>query len=337
MTASPVPATAVSLWHALLGVRDGVSALPHVDAAQPWIDALSPALVASLAPDLGLPAATVRESQLFGRYQQARQLQALGWIAEAGIDCVALKGFAAAFLYYPEPAVRLLGDLDLLVRADAVPALVEVLRRRDFRFGIARRKPWGFLSDASFMPLHAPDGNCNVDIHVQPDSYPLHRALTVEQVFAQARPIMAGERSVLVPQPVHMAAILVSNLAKDKFAPDGLRKLLDLARLLRHEHDFAWPALAALLTQARLSKALETTICLLRDFGTPEVLLPPSLGRSGGRLLDDLLADWRRQAPVGLGKRLLREWVFAAEPGVAGTLAWRRLRGLVRPQGGVPG
>ncbi len=336
MTAAPLPVAAPALWRALLGIGDRDRPLPSAGDCQAWTAALSPGLVGGLVPDLALAAPAVQEARLFGRYQQALQVQALGWIADAGIDCVALKGFAAAFLYYPDPACRLIGDLDLLVRAATVPALVEVFQDKGFRFGIAQRRPWGFLSDASFMPLHSPDGNCNIDIHVQPDSYPLHLALDVDQVLRNARQVVAGGQAVSLPQPVHMAAILVSNLAKDKFAPDGLRKLLDLARLLRHEHDFAWPDLIELLQRARLGKALETTVCLLRGLGTPAELLPASLGHARGSLLDALLLDWWRQTPPGLARRLVREWTLAAEPDVAATLAWRRLRGLLAAGGGVP-
>lgn len=329
MSATPFPPSATALWQALLGAPGRFATRPSVADGGAWIAALSPALAADLVPALPLPDDLVSEARLFGRYQQALQLRALGWVADAGIDCVAMKGFAAAFLYYPTPASRLIGDLDLLVRRDAIPDVVAALSKQGFRFGIARRKPWGFLSDASFMPFHSPDGNCNVDLHVQPDSYPLHLGLDTEQVFSGAKDILAAGRVVKVPNAVHMAAILVSNLAKDKFAPDGLRKLLDLGRLLQHEHDFPWPALLDTLRRARLTKALETAACLLRGFGTPDGLLPDVLGRTNNALMERLLMDWFGQNPPTLMQRLKREWLLAAEPGVAARLMWRRTRGLL--------
>ena len=119
------------------------------------------------------------------------------------------------------------------------------------------------------MPFHSPDGNCNVDLHAQPDSYPLH------------------------------------------FGLDTLK----------------W---------ARLAKALETTACLLRGFGTPSELLPDDLGRSNAPLVQRLLIDWRQQAPPTLIQRLQREWLLAAEPAVAAKLMWRRTRGLLSRGGGMP-
>lgn len=335
MSAQPSPEDDAALWRALLGLPSGHVVRRHVEYG-PWISALSPALIADIAPQLALPLELIREARLFGRYQETRQLQALGWIADAGFDCIAIKGFAAAFLYYPTPASRLIGDLDLLVRNSAIPDLVAALGKLGFRFGSVERNPWGFLSDASFMPFHSPDGKCNIDLHVQPDSYPLHLGLDVEEVFSNARDIVAADRAVKVPNAVHMAAIFVSNFAKDKFAPDGLRKLLDLARLLRHEHDFSWPSLRDTLKLARLSKALDTTACLLRGFGTPDELLPDDLGRCSGALMERLLSDWRQQNPPTLMQRLQREWRLAAEPGVAATLMWRRAKGLMGGSGGAP-
>jgi hypothetical protein len=335
MTQEFLPSGALALWRELLGLlaQDGFSPWPGHAA---WLANLSPGLVADLVPHHPLDADTVQAARLLGRYQQARQLQALGWIAEAGVACVALKGFAAGFLYYPTPASRLLADLDLLVREAEIPTLVRALRQHGFRFGAAERTIWGFLSDASFMPFHSPDGNCNIDLHVKPDSYPLPLGLDTPAVFAQARQIMAGEQMVHVPSAPHQALILIANLAKDKFAPSGLRKLLDLGRLLRHEHEFAWAELIERAGRARLGKALETSFALMRGLGTPDDWLHEDLGRSRSAVLDRLLQDWCRQQPPSFWQRLEREWRLSAAPDVAARLALRRMAGLIRPRSGVP-
>jgi hypothetical protein len=335
MTQDFLPPGAVALWRALLGLPVQAEFSPWPGYAA-WLANFSPGLVADLAADHPLDAGTVQAARLLGRYQQARQLQALGWIAEAGVACVALKGFAAGFLYYPTPASRLLADLDLLVREEEIPTLVRALRQHGFRFGAVERTVWGFLSDASYVPFHSPDGNCNIDLHVKPDSYPLPLGLGTEDVFSQARQIMAGEQLVHVPSAVHLALILIANLAKDKFAPNGLRKLLDLGRLLRHEHEFAWAELIERAGRARLDKALDTSFALLRGLGTPDEWLHPDLGRSRLAVLERLLRDWCRQEPPSFWQRLEREWRLSAEPEVAVRLALRRVAGLVRPRSGVP-
>ncbi len=333
-----VPRSAVDFWQSLLesrarqGRRDDAS-WPGRDS---WIAFLTPALVESLTPG-GMDEAVLRENRLYGRFQQAVQTQALAWIAEAGIDCVALKGFAAAFLYYPEPAARLIGDLDLLVRRQDLQRLIEALAARGFAFGGGSDPAWGFLSDASFLPFHSADGNCNLDLHVEPDSYPLHLGLDVERVFARARQVMAGTRMVAVPCAEHMALIAVSNLAKDKFAPDGLRKLLDLARLLDHEKDFDWAALRATAARSRLSRALATTLGLLLALGTPADLLPADAAIPRGATFAGLLRDWVEPQDPTLLQRLRREWLLAADPATAARLGMRRLSGLIRPRRGVPG
>ena len=336
MAEPTVPQQAVDFWQSLL---DSGAGHRHERASWPgrdtWIATLTPALVESLVPG-SMDAEPLRENRLYGRFQQAVQTQALGWIAEAGIDCVVLKGFAAAFLYYPEPAARLIGDLDLLVRRRDLPRLIEALTAHGFGFGGLPDPAWGFLSDASFLPFHSADGNCNLDLHVEPDSYPLHLGLDVDSVFAQARQVMAGERMVAAPCAEHMALIVVSNLAKDKFAPNGLRKLLDLARLLDHEKDFDWAALRDTAARARLSRALATTLGLLRALGTPAESLPPDSGIPRGATFAGLLRDWIEPRDPTLLQRLRREWVLAADPAIAARLAVRRVAGLVRPRSGLP-
>jgi hypothetical protein len=335
MTQDSHPSGALALWRELLGLppQSAFSPWPGHEA---WLASLSPGLIADLAPDHPLDPSLVQSARLLGRYQQALQLQALGWIAEAGVACVAMKGFASAFLYYPTPATRLLADLDLLVREPELPVLVRALREKGFRFGASERTVWGFLSDASFIPFHSPDGHCNIDLHVKPDSYPLPLGLSTADVFAQARQIMAGALAVHVPSAAHLVLILIANLAKDKFAPHGVRKLLDLARLLRHEHGFAWPELMERADRARLTKALHTSFALLRLLGTPEEWLHHDLGRGRSSATDRLFQDWCRHEPPSFRQRLEREWLLSAEPGVALRLTMRRLSGLVRPRSGVP-
>ena len=54
------------------------------------------------------------------------------------------------------------------------------------------RATWGFIFDASLLPLTSVDGANNIDLHVHPDAWPLHLGLSTAAVFAAARTIATG-------------------------------------------------------------------------------------------------------------------------------------------------
>ncbi len=284
-----------------------------------------------------------REIEQFCRYMLSRQLQAMRWLEEAGIAVVAMKGLAAALSDWPHPAQRIVGDLDLLVQRQALPAIVALFGRHGFRFGGVLKSHWGFMPDASYLPFHSPDGVCNIDLHVEPDSYPLHEGLDAAAVFAGAASLSWRGQTIRIPAAEHSLLIAVANLAKDKFALGSARKLIDIARLLQRAAAVDWAQIESRARRARLLLPLHTALSLAVTLGlaadrVPQRWRAPPPGRLRKRAWRSLQRQWRgfdeRAAP--LPALLAREWLLAAHPGVAARLSLRRLRGLVVPRSGVP-
>lgn len=59
------------------------------------------------------------------------QKQLTDWLAEAGIPVVILKGSSVA-RYYPQPELRVLGDIDLLVREEDLERAAELLQQHGY-------------------------------------------------------------------------------------------------------------------------------------------------------------------------------------------------------------
>lgn len=273
----------------------------------------------------------------------SRQLQAMRWLEEAGIAVVAMKGLAAALSDWPRPAQRIVGDLDLLVRRQALPAIVALFGRHGFRFGGVLKSRWGFMPDSSYLPFHSPDGVCNIDLHVEPDSYPLHEGLDAEAVFAGAGSLSWRGQSIRIPAAEHSLLIAVANLAKDKFALGSARKLIDIARLLQRPATLDWAQIEQRAARARLLLPLHTALSLSVSLGLAADRVPrrwraPPPGPLRGRAWRGLQRQWLvfDERAAALPALLAREWLLAAHPGVAARLSLRRLRGLVAPRSGVP-
>ena len=93
----------------------------------------------------------------FGQYL-IHQEAVLHLFAQAGIPCVVLKGTVSAS-YYPEPAYRAMGDIDLLVRPRDRQSAVRLLKENGFRAsGYRDAIEQGFRK--GYVPLELHIGIC---------------------------------------------------------------------------------------------------------------------------------------------------------------------------------
>jgi len=326
----------------------------HVSAATParlrrFADLLSPAL----ARELLRPAAAKLKREwidpeladkglLYNRFLRHSQLHWVRKIGEAGFDVVYIKGFASAHSLYDDPDARTIGDLDLLLRAKDLDALIHFLSGHGFRFRGEARSPWGFISDVSFLPFVSEDASANLDLHIAPDAYPATLSLSTEAVFSESRRLEIDGLRLRVPSPEHHFFLSLTNAAKGAFGPASVRKSVDAIRMLERTEALDWERLEALVTQGRLSRAARSFLQLLERLGgrlgpAPVGLLRPFRGLPACEFAG-LVRDYETLFPTEPGhlRSLRRELLLATDLRVGLYRNWRRLRGLVRPYGGLP-
>lgn len=341
------------LWHFLLNpaqamsVADTVRLQPAMarlamlssPATADWLlgPVLPPGVVAILPQD-------VLRDRLQTRYLRAETRRWLGLIAEAGIAVLPLKGFATGLAIYPEPELRGLGDVDLLVRQTDLTALVRFLRDHGFVFRLAQgAQIWGLISDASFHPFVAPDRQLSFDLHVHPDDFPLHRSLSTAAVFADAREATDAEMALRIPCDTHLLLMAMSHAARDKYDPSAVRSVVDMAVMMtRMDRQPDWRALSALAEAGGNCRILRLAVQVLLGLGLPMEGIPADLQRPFRglaaweltRVIDELGNLFA--APSGKWALQRREWLLTGGLQVAAWRTARRLRGLVRPWSGVP-
>lgn len=160
-----------------------------------------------------------------------------------------LKGVSIGEQYYPEPHLRPMGDIDLLVaRRDSARVELTMLRRGYVRMDGYEPEP----GDAHLAPLYHPELHVWVEIHTAlfPDGDRLRR----NRMFSPAdleRHIVAStfqDRRVgrLRPetQLVYIASYWIRDMAKDGVHASFARPLLDAVYLLAGSaKDFDWDAM----------------------------------------------------------------------------------------------
>jgi hypothetical protein len=346
-------AAPASLWRFML---DPAATMSPADAArlQPAMARL--AMLAApatadwlLAPILPAGSSAISPQDILRDRLQTRYLraEARGWlalIAEAGIAVLPLKGFATGLAIYPEPELRGLGDVDLLLRRADLAALVRLLGKEGFVFRAAQgTQAWGHFGDASFHPFVAPDRQLAFDLHIHPDDFPLHRSLSTEMVFAAARDAVDDGKALRIPGDAHLLLMAMSHAARDKYDPSAVRSVVDMAVMLtRTGRPVDWTALLALAEAGGNGGIVRLAVQVLLGLGLPADAIPAVLQRPFRGLaaweLERVIGDLADlfAAPPGKWALQRREWLLTAGPQVAAWRMARRLRGLLRPWPGVP-
>ena len=196
------------------------------------------------------------------------------------------------------------------------------------------RATWGFISDASLLPLTSVDGANNIDLHVHPDAWPLHLGLSTADVFAAARTIATGDGDIEVPSITHILLLSASYAARDLFAPSTAKSLIDAAHLLqRNGCEVDWPEFAWRLRIGREEKPVRAFLAVLDQLGADTQAVLEHLMAAVGVEFERVVADYAEffLTDAGTLARARRELLSWAQPGVVLRRNWQRLSGLYHP------
>jgi hypothetical protein len=328
------------LWRALAARLAG-AALPSVPPAVP--DAAALALGLPFLAWLGLPVPPeVAKARLHARFRRISALRLAVTLQREGHRFACLKGMAAAHTLYDDPDIRPMADMDLLADPAGMSALIARLQAMGLVFAPARsRSPWGLVSDASLRPLLAPDGSINLDLHSLPDAWPLPAGLSTAAVLGAARTCTTSEGEIPVPSPTHLLVLAASHAARDLFALDSAKNLVDALHLLIRTPDAVdWREIAEIADRAGLERAFATFFGLIIALSGRADLVPTRWRQAVPglpRLAASFSAFDRSAFTLSLpsAEKLRREWLFCGPRIAAGRWA-RRVRGLIVPRDGTP-
>lgn len=273
-------------------------------------------------------------------------------LVEGGFQALLLKGPAFARLLYPEPYLRVSGDIDLLfaTRSESDRAAVALSPLGYELAFVPGSATYEMTSRSTAVGVHRPE----LDLHCRLVNLPAYaNAFCFDELWAAAIPL-PGLNGLFGLQPVHALAHACIHRAVDLclHRPDRLKWLYDIHLMLARMDDAAW---VDFITMARAKKTCGVCLRSINDtialFATPvpgaasdELTRCADLEPLDWRRLDDwrymqwqnlkALPTWRARA-VWLWERLLPtrnhlQELHGQDAGMAGLL-WRRIkRGFVR-------
>lgn len=191
---------------------------------------------------------------------------------ETGIPCLALKGAYLAWHAYPEPGLRPLRDLDLLVPRDRALELFQHLLDRGYmRTPRYPGDPQAYLEVSHQLPpLCGPSGANTVEIHTlifhrderrcdvpDPAKDPAYWARGIERK-------MAG-RVLRFPSPEDIAIHLIEHAVYGHQFNNGPLLFSDIAYLLER-HAIDWPLFWRLADDAQCRRGAMLSFALVRRY-----------------------------------------------------------------------
>ena len=134
---------------------------------------------------------------------------------------------------YPDPGMRVMTDLDMLVSADRIDECVACLRAEGFRPLTDYRHPGGHHD----FPLGRPDLPLPLELHHRVLAHPYDGFLTANEVRQSAVSMDGNDASIAVPSPTHA---VIHNVAHAQLSNHDylygridLRSLVDFVLLTR--------------------------------------------------------------------------------------------------------
>lgn len=214
----------------------------------------------------------------------ARQLSSILAATEsAGIDPVILKGAALAATAYPDPALRPMVDIDLLVSQRELAPMAGIMGRLGYvsdgiyysdRFNRARG--YHLLFTHSAGNVHAVEVHWRLASRLEERNALSAAALQARSVRAQVVAIPGVcEREALIPRPEAHIVYLATHAAKERHIFSELKLLADIAALAGGQPPVDWPAVACFAQQVQARTATYVALALARNL--LGVAVPPAI------------------------------------------------------------
>ena len=262
-------ALSVDQWHDLFALAQLARTLPLVARAlhrAQLSDAVPPALAGPWREELRFQAMrTLVQAQAIAR--------TLGLLATEGYCPIALKGLALAFRHYPDPSLRPLRDLDLLMTADEAPAAQQfLLCHPEYR---RRRGAGHYGVEHSHQLPEIEHVECTLVIE-------LHHRINArgwageESLLTMLRdncqPVMLLGEQIMVPSPEANLLHLVEHATLHHLFGNGPLLLADL-HFLACSQPIDWDRLRAQAGTMQLRNALDLVLALAASLGAQWVPL----------------------------------------------------------------
>lgn len=245
---------------------DALAALAGEHRCGPY---LAHALAARSGGTMPASLLAIRDRSVYRALQIGREcVQIHGMLADAGIAHIFLKGVPLAFRDYPEPWMRPMRDIDVLIEPDRLYDAYALLHEKGGSLDRFAHVPPEKVSDGKHLPpIHSPNRILAVELHyrmISPKvSLPSDALHFIErEVWDRPDRVHIGEARLPVPRAELLLAHLIVHGMLDHELNNGPLFLTDIVQFLRSNRldRGEWHGL---VERIRLSRTVELAASIL--------------------------------------------------------------------------
>lgn len=201
-------------------------------------------------------------------YLRRRELIAcaLGALNKKQIPVIALKGAALAHLVYPQPDVRYMQDIDLLVPMEFMSCAAEELIRAGMRYRVSADEvsPW-FLEDEFQMIGGSQTNPIMMEVHGRIKG-PFRSDHELRSLWQRSYPMASDHLPARTLEPHDLLLYLCVHLSLHHCFERSLLWLLDIRLCLeRWKDSFDWNRLMRESRRSSASRAIYTVLLLAKE------------------------------------------------------------------------
>ena len=197
----------------------------------------------------------------------------LGALSRAGIPAIVVKG-AALGAFYPDPALRLYGDIDIMVRRAHLDAAEQALNAVGYRCFAS--KGWWLQRFHHLPPMVNDAGGLLVELHWRLDYEVEKGRLPAEDLWARAVGWTVRDQQALRLDAVDAALYLCRHAVVQHRVWGAFRSLCDLMQLTRGWGEVEWSTLSRRSQSYGLTRPVSLMLVLggeLLGLAVPEAIL----------------------------------------------------------------
>jgi hypothetical protein len=179
------------------------------------------------------------------------------------LPVIILKGAFLASCVYPNPALRSMADIDILMHPEDIPVALEKLKELGYRLAVPL---WANSLDYHLV-LKAQNFIALLEIHwglVVPNQ---HSSLPVKTLWENTNPVKIEENNTLTLRPEELLLHLCEHMAIKHVFRQCVRSLVDIDRIIRLYFDnFDWEKTILFAKAWGLQKAVLLSLFFCRKY-----------------------------------------------------------------------
>lgn len=271
--------------------------------------------------------------------------------ARAGCHPTLLKGCSTALRYYPEPHLRTMGDIDLLVRSDEVPVLERVCRAAGFQPSAPGVPPSRYDNHHHGIPLRHQESGMWVEIHTRlyPEKSPLgtDARFLVEAIDNRVVTSSVNGQTIRVFGHELQLLYTCTRWAEYPSPQRGMFPVLDAARLLSvHGDTIDWDRVTIMAGQSWAATALRVMLGyldrwqlaavpppVLRNLATLDPYTNQLIVQTLHRFVTSFVMEGRPPGPFLTVRNARSMWRTLIGPSMPAGKIWKLPLNIVLPRG----